>query len=79
MAQKKFIQLVALVSLCLITLGLAMVLQCLNVNINGEQLISVKFSSPDFTKYNPFMWIIQIIYLLLATVLPVLIVQDELQ
>jgi|JI10StandDraft_1071094.scaffolds.fasta_scaffold01093_26 hypothetical protein len=77
MAHKKFMNLVLVISTCLITLGLAMVLQCLSVQINGEQLLTIKFSSPDFSKYNPFTWIIQIIYLLLATALPILLMENE--
>ena len=77
MDHKKFINLVLVVSTCLVTLGLAMVLQCLSMQINGEQLLSVKFSSPDFSKYNPFMWVIQIIYLLLAAALPILLMENE--
>lgn len=77
MAHKKFMNLVLVISTCLITLGLAMVLQCLSVQINGEQLLTIKFSSPDFSKYNPFTWIIQIIYFLLATALPILLMENE--
>lgn len=77
MAQKKFMQLVALIAIILLTLGIAMLLQCLSLQVNGEQLISIKFSSPDFSKYNPFTWIIQIIYLLLAAALPALIIYEE--
>ena len=77
-SKKKIIQDAFLVVLSLLVLMLAMTIQCLSISINGDTLISVSFKVPNFSTFTAFQWIIEIIYLLLATSVPSILILGDL-